>query len=129
MNYEVVLVELMQNPSDNAMLSDVLEITDTTFARHDLNATNSLGITNGYGEIGTIFFLKQDFKTLTTVRAYFTNYNGQITNKPLSINIRDFNGVPGSILASSDTVIYSNSGSSFVDFTFNNIGGYLVFTI
>ncbi|NOG56816.1 MAG: M6 family metalloprotease domain-containing protein [Bacteroidetes bacterium] len=124
-NYEVVFSGTDANPSDNAMLSDVLEITDTTFARHDLNATNSLGITNGYGEIGTIFETRfQD--TLTTVRAYFTNYNGQISNKPLSINIRDFNGVPGSILASSDTVIYSNSGSSFVDFTFNNIGGYLV---
>lgn len=47
--------------------------------------------------------------------------NGQ----PISLNVRNFTSSPSTIIASSDTLIYSNPGASWVDLSFTAAGGYV----
>lgn len=115
------------NMADNVFISDSLFITDSTLARDNGIATGSLGIGAGTaGELGTVFELNAA-DTLSSVSTFIVNGNGTMTNQPLSVNIRNFvNGLPGSIIATSDTLTYTATGSAQVELTFDNIGGSLI---
>ena len=58
---------------------------------------------------------------------FIRNGNGGMTNQPVSAQVRSFsNGLPGSILATTDTITYTNTGASYATLTFNNAGGYVI---
>jgi len=111
--------------SNNFYITDTLTISDSTFARDAGIAQSSVGIGPGIqGELGVLYNINQ-IDTLTSVSVYIANVNGQMTAQPLSINIRSFTSAPSTIIASSDTIIYNSSNASWVDFSFNSIGGYV----
>lgn len=125
-----VQYEASHDSTDNVLTNNILTtqpvtITDTTFSRAFADSsTTSLGIGAGTaGELGSVYQLISA-DTLTNVQVYIRNGNGNMTNQPLSANIRAFsNGLPGAILASSDTITYTNSGAGWANLTFMNNGG------
>jgi hypothetical protein len=123
--YEVVFNGTDANVSNNTIVTDTLRVTDSTFARDNGTFTGSLGIGGGNtGELGLSYFIPNS-DTITSVSLLIANGSGGMTGQPLSVNIRDFNGVPGNVIASSDTITYTATGASFVTLTFNNNGGYV----
>ena len=111
--------------SNNYYFTDTLSITDSTFARDNGIASGQLGIGTGVrGEIGSIFSIDRA-DSLTSVSIYITNAGGVMTGQPISVNIRSFGTLPTSVIASSDTITYSSTGASWVDFSFKNAGGFV----
>lgn len=115
------------NPANNLFVSDSLFITDSTMSRDRGTVTGSLGIGAGTaGELGTVYELT-NADTLTSVSTFIVNNNGTMINQPLSLNIRSFvNGLPGTVIATSDTITFTATGSAQVELTFDNAGGYVV---
>ena len=113
--------------SNNMGSSDTLIVTDTTIARDNGIATGSLGIGAGIkGELGSVYAIANS-DTLTSVSVFIRNATGSMTNQPVSAQVRSFsNGLPGSILATTDTITYTNTGASYASLTFNNAGGYVI---
>lgn len=122
--------EVSHDSVDNVLTNNVLTtqpviITDTVLSRAFADTTNSsLGIGSGaFGELGSVYALSAA-DTLTSLQVYITNVSGSMTNQPLSANIRAFNnGLPGAIIASSDSITYTNSGASWANLSFSNNGG------
>ena len=114
-------------PNNNSNSSDTLIVTDTTMARDNGIATGSLGIGAGIkGELGSVYEISKS-DTLTSVTVFINNGGGSMTNQPLSAQVRSFsNGLPGSVLATTDTITYTNTGASYATLTFNNAGGYVI---
>ena len=109
--------------TNNFYTSDTLTISDTTYARDNGMAVGSIGIGTGTrGEIGSIYNIRSN-DTLSSVSIYILNGSGEMTGQPISLNIRNFNNIPGSIIASSDTITYTASGASWVHFDFARVGG------
>ncbi len=115
------------NPADNFFASDSLFITDSTFSRDRGVANGSLGIGAGTaGELGTLYELT-NADTLSSVSTFIVNNSGAMTNQPLSVNVRSVvNGLPGAIIATSDTITFTAPGAAQVELTFDNAGGYVV---
>ncbi|MBL4710625.1 MAG: choice-of-anchor J domain-containing protein [Flavobacteriales bacterium] len=128
-NYEVSSDSTDSDLSNNTVSSDTLTLTDFNFARDNGVATGALSVGAGAaanGELGSIYELGVS-DTLTSVSVRIANATGNMTNQPLFANIRSIiNGIPGVIIATSDTLIFPNVTNSFVDLTFNNAGGYVV---
>jgi hypothetical protein len=109
--------------SNNFYITDTITISDTTYARDNGVAIGSIGIGKGVrGEIGSIYSISSN-DTLSSVSIYIVNGTGEMTGQPISLNIRSFTTIPGSIIASSDTLIYTASGASWVHFDFARVGG------
>lgn len=109
--------------SDNFYITDTLSISDSTFARDNGRNTGSIGIGAGIrGELGSMYTINRA-DTLSSVSIYISNTGGQMTGQPLSINIRNIGGTPTTAIASSDTLVYSSSGGSWVHFSFDRVGG------
>lgn len=125
-DYVVSHANVDANLTNNALTSDSLLVTDTVMARDNGTFTGSLGIGSGTGgELGSVYELNVA-DTLSSVSVYIRNGGGSMTNQPLSLNVRNFvNGIPGNIIATSDTITYTNAGASFVTLTFQNVGGYI----
>lgn len=112
-----------RDSTNNFFVSDTIRISDSTYARDNGDVVGSIGIGNGTsGEIGSIFEL-DSADTLSSVSIYILNATGEMTGQPISLNVRSFSSVPGTIIASSDTVTYSSSGASWVHFDFSSLGG------
>lgn len=113
------------DPSNNTIVTDSIVVTDSTFARDNGQLAGSLSLGAGAtGEIGQEFYIDQA-DTLTSVTIFIQNNSGAMTGQPLSLNVRNVNGTPGPIIASSDTVIYTATGAAALNLTFNNAGGYV----
>lgn len=109
--------------SNNFYTSDTITISDTTYARDNGVAVGSIGIGSGVrGEIGSIYSISSS-DTLSSVSIYILNGTGEMTGQPISLNIRNFTNLPGSIIASSDTITYTATGASWVHFDFARVGG------
>lgn len=113
--------------SNNSLSTDTLIIGGDFMARDNNVATGALSIGAGTtGELGSIYETNIS-DTLTTVSVMLSNVGGNMTNQPVSANIRSLsNGLPGAIIASSDTLLFPNAANTFIDLTFNNAGGYVV---
>lgn len=109
--------------SDNFYITDTLVISDTTFSRDNGLQISSVGIGSGVrGELGcTYSLLRPD--TLSSVSIYIANTGGQMNGQDLSINLRSFASAPSTIIASSDTITYTSNGGSWVNFSFDRVGG------
>jgi len=112
--------------SNNFYLTDTLTISDSTYARDNGQPIGGIGIGSGVvGELGSSYSISRP-DSLTSVSIYIANTGGQMTGQPISLNIRSFNGIPGPIIASSDTITYKATGASWVDFDFRGSGGYIL---
>lgn len=123
--YVVASDDLDIDLTNDTVTTETLVVSDSTYARDNGQVNSSIGIGAGTsGELGHTYFLS-NADTLTSVGVFIINNNGSMTGQPLSVNIRNFNGIPGSVIASSDTVTFNSSGSAFVNLSFNNNGGYV----
>lgn len=113
-------------PTNNVRATDVLTVSDTTIARDNGVFTGSLGIGSGTGgELGSVYELAAA-DTLTSVSTLLVNGSGAMTNRPFFVRVRNFaNGIPGSVIATSDTLIFTAPGAAEVELTFDNAGGYV----
>ncbi|KAA3650392.1 MAG: T9SS C-terminal target domain-containing protein [Bacteroidetes bacterium] len=125
--YEVTHDSVDNVLTNNMLTSDSLMLTDSVFSRAFGPATGSLGIGSGtHGELGTLFELKTA-DTLTSIDAFIVNNGGNMTNQPLSAVIRSFNnGLPGAVIAHTDTITYTNTAGSFARLPFTNNGGSVI---
>jgi len=126
-DYLVSHANVDANLTNNSNSSDTLIVTDTTMARDNGIATGSLGIGAGTkGELGSVYVIDNS-DTLTSVSVFIRNGNGGMTNQPVSAQVRNFtNGLPGSIIATTDTMTFTSTGAAYATLTFDNAGGYVV---
>lgn len=116
------------NLTNNALVSDSLVVGDTIISNTTATASlSSLGIgANTSGELGSIYRLLNP-DTLSSVQVYIVNGSGQMTNQPLSANIRSVvNGLPGPIIASTDTITYTNTAGSMVTLNFSHLNNQVI---
>lgn len=124
--YEVKHDSIDDTPENNTASPVALVVGDSVYSRSTGAVEGSLGLPTGIaGELGSSFYIPIP-DTLTSVTAYIANSRGGMTNQELSVNVRSYaNKTPGAIIASSDTITYTESGGSFVDFRFKNYGNYV----
>lgn len=106
--YNVTLTEADAVPSNNI---DTLEIsfTDSTFARDNGVVSGVLGIGPGtVGELGQVFELS-NAANLSSVSFFIGNGLYGMAGQPVHARVRAFNGQPGAILATTDTLIMDTS--------------------
>jgi len=125
--YQITHDSVDVTPFNNLASPDSIIVGDSILSR-SIGSTIAQGLglpTGTAGEIGTTYFIpKAD--TLTSITLGISNANGQMTNEELSVNVRSYNnGVPGAIIASSDTITYTETGAAFVRFKFKNHGNYV----
>lgn len=112
-HYDVNIVETDANLG-NDTLNSLLSITDSTFARDDNTVAGVLGIGAGTpGELGQVYELENP-ASVSSVSFFIGNGNGSMVNQPINAVIRAFNGVPGAILAYTDTLIMDTSTNVLV---------------
>lgn len=99
----------------NDDLSASIKITDSVYARDNGVQTGSLGIGPGTpGELGQNFA----FTTLANVNSvslFMVNTDDVMVGQPISAKIYFFNNEPASVLATTDTVIVTQSGAHWLE--------------
>lgn len=115
-SYYDVVVSGDANPGDNMKNSnDTLIVTDTTWARDNNIATGTLGIGAGEpGYLGQIYVLPSS-DTLTSITVGLNDSPGLVSTCVYSFNA----GVPGTLLAVTDTMDFTGSPSGVGLFDFN----------
>lgn len=123
-NYNVTM-ELTSNendadPSDNS-LSYQLEISDSVYARDNDNPTGTLGIGPGFtGTLGQIFEV-QSTDTITSVSFHLgsnTPLINPIIGDVLDISLYNFNGVPDTIMVTTDSMTVTTATPQWYTLSF-----------
>lgn len=113
-NYTVQFIAQQTSGTDgntsNDTLYQYLVVTDSTYGRDNGNVTGSLGIGTGDGYLGQAFDVVNT-DLLTTVGVYYTR---GYTGRPFGLAIWNTTaGVPNSIIAVTDTMMYPDDSARY----------------
>lgn len=90
-------------PSNDSLLIQT-GLNDSIYAKEDGISSGGIGFNNGLGEVGQAFRIKQT-DTLSSVSIFL---NGPNNNDSVRVNLYRFNGTPGNLVASTQTIRVSN---------------------
>ena len=111
--YHVLIDEMDADPTNN-MLTAGMRITGSEYARDDDNQTGGLSIGGGTtGELGHNFeFVNQ--MDVNSVSLFILNTDDVMLGQPVSVSVYFFTNEPASFVASTDTVIVTQSGAHWI---------------
>jgi hypothetical protein len=120
--YTVEYIALQSSGTDQLPTNDTMWqtfiVTDSTYARDDGTVTGSLGVGAGNGYLGQTFVVSNT-DLLTSIGMYVTRgYTGR--NMGLCVWNTDAQGVPTTILVTTDTMQYPDDSADYYVFTLTN---------